>query len=148
MLPFKPHRLQYPWHPPRLASELGSSNGPYGHTAQGCVQKVYQGADALTYVNGKHKFKAVIEFRSYIVPVVFLPRARGEWDWASLSSFVNDLVPDGGNGALQDEGSGTFASNNSAIYWFFQADFKVSNSLTLNLCLRSEWTAIPRDRTH
>ncbi len=125
--------------------ELGSSVGPNGNAPQGGVQNVYQGADALTYVKGKHTFKAGIEFRRYIVPVVFLPRARGEWDWASLSSFVNDLVPDGGNGALQGEGSGTFASNNSAIYWFFQDDFKVTHKLTLNLGLRYEWSGIPRD---
>lgn len=125
--------------------ELGSNVGPNGNAPQGGVQNVYQGADALTYIKGKHTLKAGIEFRRYIVPVIFLPRARGEWDYATLDSLVNDRVPDGGNGALQGQGSGVFAANNSAIYWFVQDDFKFSRKLVLNLGLRYEWSGIPRD---
>jgi len=125
--------------------DLGTNVGPNGNAPQGGTQNVYQGADALTYIKGRHTLKAGIEFRRYIVPVIFLPRARGEWDYANLQSFVNDLVPDGGNGALQGAGSGVFAANNSAIYWFLQDDFKVTHRLVLNLGLRYEWSGIPRD---
>jgi Carboxypeptidase regulatory-like domain len=125
--------------------ELGTNVGPNGNAPQGGVQNVYQGSDAVTYIKGKHTLKAGIEFRRYIVPVIFLPRARGEWDYASLQSFVNDLVPDGGNGALQGQGSGVFAANNSSIYWFVQDDFKVTRRLVVNLGLRYEWSGIPRD---
>ena len=125
--------------------DLGTNVGPNGNAPQGGTQNVYQGADALTYIKGRHTLKAGIEFRRYIVPVIFLPRARGEWDYANLESFVNDLVPDGGNGALQGAGSGVFAANNSAIYWFLQDDFKVTRRLVLNLGLRYEWSGIPRD---
>jgi Carboxypeptidase regulatory-like domain len=125
--------------------ELGTNVGPNGNAPQGGVQNVYQGSDAVTYIKGKHTLKAGIEFRRYIVPVIFLPRARGEWDYASLQSFVNDLVPDGGNGALQGQGSGVFAANNSSIYWFVQDDFKITRRLVVNLGLRYEWSGIPRD---
>jgi hypothetical protein len=125
--------------------ELGTNVGPNGNAPQGGVQNVYQGSDAVTYIKGKHTLKAGIEFRRYIVPVIFLPRARGEWDYASLQSFVNDLVPDGGNGALQGQGSGVFAANNSSIYWFVQDDFKVTRRLVVNVGLRYEWSGIPRD---
>ncbi len=125
--------------------ELGTNVGPNSNAPQGGTQNVYQGSDALSFIKGKHTLKAGIEFRRYIVPVIFLPRARGEWDYGSLQSFVNDLVPDGGNGALQGQGSGVFAANNSAIYWFVQDDFKVTRRLVLNLGLRYEWSGIPRD---
>lgn len=125
--------------------ELGTNVGPNGNAPQGGVQNVYQGSDVVTYIKGKHTLKAGIEFRRYIVPVIFLPRARGEWDYASLQSFVNDLVPDGGNGALQGQGSGVFAANNSSIYWFVQDDFKITRRLVVNLGLRYEWSGIPRD---
>ncbi len=125
--------------------ELGTNVGPNSNAPQGGTQNVYQGSDTMSFIRGKHTLKAGIEFRRYIVPVIFLPRARGEWDYGSLQSFVNDLVPDGGNGALQGQGSGVFAANNSAIYWFVQDDFKVTRKLVLNLGLRYEWSGIPRD---
>ena len=72
--------------------ELGTNVGPNSSAPQGGTQNVYQGSDTMSFIRGKHTLKAGIEFRRYIVPVIFLPRARGEWDYGSLQSFVNDLV--------------------------------------------------------
>jgi hypothetical protein len=124
---------------------FGSNTGPYSLAPQGYIQNIYQLVDNVSYIRGKHTFKAGIEGRNYITETNSLPRARGEWDYASLNSFINDLVPDGGNGALRGAGTGTSADNNPAVYWFVQDDWKLTPRLTLNLGLRYEWSGVPRD---
>jgi hypothetical protein len=124
---------------------FGSNTGPFSLAPQGYKQNIYQAVDNVSYIRGKHTFKVGIEGRNYITESDSLPRARGEWDYASLNSFINDLVPDGGNGALRGAGTGTSALNNPAVYWFAQDDWKILPRLTLNLGLRYEWSGVPRD---
>src|SRR5712692_2834395 len=125
--------------------EFGSNVGPYSLAPQGYTQNVYQLTDSVSYIRGKHTFKAGIEGRNYIAPTNDLPRARGEWDYATLNSFINDFVPDGANGALRGAGTGSTADNYHAVYWFVQDDWKLTSRLTLNLGLRYEWSGVPRD---
>ncbi|HVO56908.1 MAG TPA: TonB-dependent receptor [Dongiaceae bacterium] len=125
--------------------EFGSNVGPFSLAPQGYAQNIYQLSDALTYIRGRHSFKFGIEGRKYIAPTNDLPRARGEWDYATLDSFINDLVPDGANGALRNAGTGSVADNYNAVYWFVQDDWKVTPRLTLNLGLRYEYNGVPRD---
>src|SRR4029077_10114727 len=103
-----------------------------------------QVSDAVTTIRGKHTFKFGVEGRKYIAPTNDLPRARGEWDYKTLSAFINDFVPNGLNGALRGAGSGTVADNYNSIYWFVQDDWKLSPRLTLNLGLRYEYNGVPR----
>lgn len=124
---------------------FGSNTGPYSLAPQGYIQNIYQLVDNVSYIRGKHTFKFGVEGRNYITESDSLPRARGEWDYASLNTFINDLVPDGGNGALRGAGTGTSALNNPAVYWFVQDDWKLTPRLTLNLGLRYEWSGVPRD---
>jgi hypothetical protein len=125
--------------------ELGSNLGPNGLAPQGYAQNVYQWVDNISYIRGKHTFKFGVEARKYIAPTNTLPRARGEWDYASLSQFINDFVPTGANGALRGAGSGSVAENYNAFYWFVQDDWKLTPRLTLNLGLRYEYSGVPRD---
>jgi len=125
--------------------ELGSNLGPNGLAPQGYAQNVYQWVDNISYIRGKHTFKFGGEARKYISPTNTLPRARGEWDYATLSQFINDFVPTGANGALRGAGSGSVAENYNAFYWFVQDDWKITPRLTLNLGLRYEYSGVPRD---
>ena len=125
--------------------ELGSNLGPNGLAPQGYAQNVYQWVDNISYIRGKHTFKFGVEARKYISPTNTLPRARGEWDYASLSQFINDFIPTGANGALRGAGSGSVAENYNAFYWFVQDDWKITPRLTLNVGLRYEYSGVPRD---
>ena len=122
---------------------LGLNVGPEGNSPQSYVQNNYQALDTLTLVRGKHTIKFGPEYRRWIAPSDFLPRSRGEWDYKTLSQFVNDFVPTGNNGALRGAGSGLFDGNQYALYGFVQDDWKVTPTLTLNLGLRYEWTSNP-----
>src|SRR5713101_4618369 len=124
---------------------FGSNLGPYSLSPQAYVQNVYQAVENVSYIRGKHTFKFGVEGRNYITETTSLPRARGEWDYASLNSLINDFVPDGANGALRGPGTASSANNNPAVYWFVQDDWKVLPRLTVNLGLRYEWYGVPRD---
>jgi hypothetical protein len=126
---------------------LGLNVGPNGCSPQGGVQNTYQWSDTVSYARGKHGFKGGAEVRKTISPSIFLPRSRGEWDYAGLQTFINDQVPDGANGALRGAGSPTFAANYNSFYGFLQDDWKVSHRLTLNLGIRYEYNGVPRDES-
>jgi Carboxypeptidase regulatory-like domain/TonB dependent receptor len=118
--------------------------GPEQNAPQSYIQNVYQLADTVNYIRGAHSFKFGVEGKKYIAPTTGLPRARGEWDYTTLSQLVNDFVPNGApNKALRGAGSGSVPENYPAIYWFAQDDWKVTSRLTLNLGLRYEYYGVP-----
>jgi len=123
----------------------GLNIGPQGCSPQSTIINTYQIKDNISYVVGNHNLKWGAEWNHWIAPGNFLPRSRGEWDYANINEFVNDLVPTGFNGALRNAGSGFFAGNQNGIGLFLQDDWKVSQRLTLNLGLRYEWNGVPRD---
>lgn len=125
--------------------QLNLSFGPQAESPQSTVINSYQVVDQLTKVIGGHNLKGGVDFRWWIAPSNFLPRARGEYTYSNLDSFVRDLIPDGSNGGLRGVGTGVFAGNQAAIYWFVQDDWKITPRLTLNLGLRYEYATNPRD---
>jgi hypothetical protein len=127
--------------------DSGLDIGPQGCSPQSNVINTYEARDTLSYVRGNHTFKWGGSYTRWIAPSNFLPRARGEWDYANLNQFVNDLVPTGLNGALRGAGSGLFSGNQYGIALFAQDDWKVTPRLTLNLGLRYEWNSVPFGET-
>jgi hypothetical protein len=128
-----------------IIDDLASANiGPEQNAPQSYIQNVYQLANTLNYIQGRHSFKFGIEGKKYIAPTNGLPRSRGEWDYTTLSQLVNDFVPNGApNKALRGAGSGSVPENYNAVYWFVQDDWKVTSRLTLNLGLRYEYSGVP-----
>jgi hypothetical protein len=131
--------------PTVILDDLGLIIGPNRNAPQSSIQNVYQWFDNVSYSRGRHQWKSGAEFRAWIAPTQFLPFPRGQWDYRRLNSLVNDLVPDGANGAQRGAGLGVFAGNQRATYGFVQDDVKLTSNLMLNLGLRYEWTSNPRD---
>jgi Carboxypeptidase regulatory-like domain/TonB dependent receptor len=122
---------------------LGLNIGPEENSPQSYTQNNYQVLNNISIVKGAHTIKFGPEYRRWIAPSNFLPRSRGEWDYADLQTLINDEVPNGFNGALRGAGSGIFDGNQHALYGFVQDDWKVTPGFTLNLGLRYEWTSNP-----
>jgi hypothetical protein len=125
--------------------ELGVNIGPNGCAPQGQITNLYQYADTFSWTKGRHQMKYGLDVRNTIAPAIFLPRSRGEYDFATLSEFLSDVKPTGANGGLRGIGSGVFAINFHSIYWFVQDDIKLKPNFTLNVGLRYEWVGNARD---
>ena len=126
--------------------ELNNFNlGPDPNAPQGNISNLYQAIEALTWVKGKHTINAGVEGRKAISPEVFVQRARGDYEYLTLNAYLNDLSPDsvGQRNALGPIGTPTFYGDQSAIYAYFNDDYRILPTLTLNVGLRYEFTSVP-----
>ncbi|MFY9557551.1 MAG: TonB-dependent receptor, partial [Blastocatellia bacterium] len=125
-----------------IINDLGLQIGPDGNSPQSGIANVYQGYDALSWTKDKHQFKFGFTYYNAIAPTIFLPRQRGEYQFENLENFLSDLKPEF---ALKGVGSGSFAGNQQAYYFFAQDDYKWKPNFTLNLGVRYEYTTNARD---
>ena len=121
-------------------NDLGLSVGP-GAGPQFTVQNTYQLTDNINWTKGKHSLKLGFDGRDSISPQFFIQRVRGEYDYADLSEYLNDLVPTG----LAERNLGTtpYYGNQWATYLYGTDQWRVRQNLTVNLGLRWERTTVP-----
>ena len=74
--------------------ELGLNIGPDPNAPQYSYQNLYTLGDNLTWAKGRHTLKFGVEGRKYISPQFFTQRARGDYEWATLSGYLKDITPE------------------------------------------------------
>ena len=114
-------------------------------------ENIFQVADTLTWIKGKHSLKFGVDFRRQQRNFFQLSSPRGWFVFGG--GYTNDLTTADGGNALADLLFGAPISNEQDFlgglyptrYWdlaeFFQDDFHVSRNLTVNLGLRYELTS-------
>ncbi len=117
--------------------------GPNGNLPQGGLNHSYQIYDSVSYSRGNHNFKFGGELRHLIFTSFFLPRGRGDYNYATFDELITDAIPT--NVDLRGVGAAAFTGNQRKYYAFAQDDWKVSPHLTLNLGVRYELLGLPRD---
>jgi hypothetical protein len=123
--------------------ELGGVNiGPDPNAPQFSIQNLYQAVDNVTWIKGSHTLKFGVEGRKSISPQKFIQRSRGDYEYATLSSFAFDQVPDGGTNERSFGNTG-YSGDNYGIFWYGNDSWKIRPSLTINLGLRYEYEATP-----
>jgi len=121
---------------------LGGVNiGPDGNAPQFTIQNTYQGSDAVTWTKGKHTMKFGIEGRKLISPQSFTQRARGDYQYNSLQQYLQDLSPD--LFGQRSVGQSTYYADQSAVYFFLNDSWRMTQHLTVNGGLRYEYTTTP-----
>ncbi len=122
--------------------------GPDPNTPTGSIENLSQLQENLTKTWGRHTFKAGFNMSDIILSGFFVQRARGDYDYASLSEFLLDQQPSGGSlsGVTGERSVGTangvpFGYLQTAAY--VNDDFRVRPNLTLNLGLRYEYVTVP-----
>ncbi len=119
--------------------------GPDPNAPQGTIENLYQATEGMTWVKGRHTMKFGVEGRKAIAPQLFVQRLRGDYEYSTLGTYLQDLSPDifGERNATPPGVSPTFYGDQTNIYAFGNDDFRVTPTLTLNLGLRYEFTSVP-----
>jgi hypothetical protein len=114
-------------------------------------ENIFQAADTVTWIKGKHSLKLGIDFRRQQRNFFQLSSARGYFNFAG--AYTMDLTTSNGGNGVADLLFGAPISNEQDFlaglyptrYWdlaeFFQDDFRVNQKLTINLGLRYEITS-------
>ena len=118
--------------------------GPATNLPQGRVGKVYQIADNLTWVAGKHSIIMGAEYKHLNEVVPFLPNFNGAYAYSSVTRLLNNAP----SGISLTAGDPTLAFTEDDQYYFFQDDFKLRPNFTLNLGVRYEYTGQPINKLH
>ena len=127
--------------------DLGTSTtlGPDPNGPQSSLSGLYDLVESLTWVKGRHTINVGGEGRKYIAPQQFVQRVRGDYEYSTLSLYLNDISPDevGQRNATPPGVSSTYYGDQSSIYVYGNDDFRVTPKLTLNIGLRYEFTSLP-----
>ncbi|MDQ3917214.1 MAG: carboxypeptidase regulatory-like domain-containing protein [Acidobacteriota bacterium] len=124
---------------PVIGGRSLQSIGPATNLPQGRIGKVYQFADNLTWLHGKHSFIIGGEFKHLSEVSPFLPNFNGAFAFNSATRLINNAP----SSISLTVGDPTLAFTENDQYYFVQDDFKVRPNLTLNLGVRYEYTGQP-----
>ncbi|HUQ92666.1 MAG TPA: carboxypeptidase regulatory-like domain-containing protein [Bryobacteraceae bacterium] len=95
--------------------------------------------DGVTWLSGRHTWKAGVDLRSLWFSQVLANALRGAWVFPGFGEFLNNQA-----GQLrQFVGKPAFETRMPTQYYFLQDDFKITPSLTLNVGVRYESSAVP-----
>ena len=101
---------------------------------QGRTQNTFQYGDTVSWVRGRHTFKFGADVIRYQSPSVFDANFRGTFVFNSIADFQAGIP------AQFTQRVGTSARHNFALdaFSFVQDDFRLTNTITLNLGFRLE----------
>lgn len=125
-----------------LATIGGATNIP-----QGRLVKVYQYADTISWVKGKHSLVIGAEYKHLVNKVPFLPLYQGQFTF-STTAAVTRLLNNAPSAISLTAGEPVTTYKEDDQYYFLQDDFKLRPNLTLNLGVRYEYTGQPINQLH
>jgi outer membrane receptor protein involved in Fe transport len=111
---------------------------------QGRIGKVYQLADNLTVVKGRHSLTLGAEWKKLTNLSPFLPNYNGQFTFNSTTRIINNAP----NVVAITLGDPLLTFKERDQYYYVQDDFKIRPNLTLNLGLRYEYTGQPLNQLH
>ncbi len=75
----------------------GLQIGPDPNAPSGSIENLSQLQENITKTSGRHTFKAGYDAVDVILSGFFVQRVRGDYDYASLQTYLLDQQPDGGS---------------------------------------------------
>jgi outer membrane receptor protein involved in Fe transport len=131
----------------RNTSSALSTIGGATNIPQGRLVKVYQFADTISWVRGKHTMAFGAEYKHLINKVPFLPLYQGSFAFGTASAITR-LLNNAPSAISLTAGTPVTTYTENDQYYFFQDDFKLRPNLTLNLGVRYEYTGQPINELH
>jgi len=126
----------------------GLQIGPDPNAPSGSIENLSQLQENITKTSGRHTFKAGYDAVDVILSGFFVQRVRGDYDYATLQTYLLDEQPDGGS-TSGVTGERSFGAANGVPFghleqaWYFNDDYRVRSNLTLNLGIRYEYVGVP-----
>lgn len=120
----------------------GATNIP-----QGRLVKVYQFADTVSKVYGRHSLVFGGEYKHLVNKVPFLPSFQGVYTFGNPSALTR-LLSNAPSAFSVTAGEPITTYTENDQYYFIQDDFKLKPNLTLNLGVRYEYTGQPINQLH
>jgi len=115
------------------------SIGPATNLPQGREVRVFQLSDTLSWTKGKNTLIMGVDYRDLDNAVPFLPNINGAFRFNSTTRIVQNFP----NFVTLGAGNPRISYKEKDQFYFFQDDWKVSDTLTLNLGIRYEYTGAP-----
>jgi hypothetical protein len=113
---------------------IGNQNFPQGRT-----DNVYEWTNNWSWTRGRHTMRFGGNYMYYHLDSFFAPNSRGTVQYTSISNLLFD------RDALWSRyaGTGNVDAKTHESQFFFADDYRVTNTLTLNIGLRYEYTSAP-----
>jgi hypothetical protein len=108
--------------------------GPATNIPQGRLVNTWQAQDNWNFVQGKHAFKAGVNWTYQRSPNTFLPDVNGQFSYGSLASYLNSTL----TSVTIAEGNPVLDFREYDTFLYGGDDWKITQNLTLNLGLT--WT--------
>lgn len=121
--------------------------GPATNIPQGRLVKVYQYADTMSWVKGKHSMVFGAEYKHLVNKVPFLPLYNGAFTY-STATAVQRVLNNAPSAISLTAGDPITTYKEDDQYYYIQDDFKIKSNLTLNLGVRYEYTGQPINQLH
>jgi len=118
--------------------------GPATNAPQGRIVNTYQVQDNWSYLLGRHAVKAGVNFTYQRSPNIFLPNLNGAWRFSNFSAYAAN-VP---NRVQIAQGDPSLDFREKDTFLYVGDDFKMTNSLTLNLGLTWSYYGQPANLFH
>jgi Carboxypeptidase regulatory-like domain len=127
--------------PNLVFNDLGVQLGPDPNAPSTTDQNTYQVSENLSWTHKNHNLKLGVEARRYIAPNTFTQRARGDYEYSSLGTYLYDINPDG----ITERSTGTLVYYGDLVdsSWYISDTWRVRPSLSLNFGMRYEYATIP-----
>jgi hypothetical protein len=123
-----------------IVNDLNLNIGPDANAPQATIQSVYQIADNLSWVKGRHTLKFGFDGRDLIAASTFIQRSRGDYEWTTLQGYLSDTIPN--SIAQRNVGGKPYSGNDTAYYFYVNDDWHFNQHLTINLGLRYEFNGV------
>jgi hypothetical protein len=118
----------------------GMQMGPDPQGPQANVQNIYQFADNLSWVKGKHDLKFGFDARNMLAASTAVPYQRGDYEYNTLQPYLMDQAPD--FVAQRAAGTRPYSGNSTAYAAFVNDNWRISRNLSVTLGLRYEFNGV------
>jgi Carboxypeptidase regulatory-like domain len=115
--------------------------GPDGNAPQFGIQNTYQASENLNWSHKNHNVRVGVDVRRYIAPTGFTQRARGDYDYTSISPYFYDINPD--FLAERSTGSLTYYGDLIDTGWYISDVWRIRPSVSIDYGIRYEYATIP-----